>query len=251
MSTSFATPSPTPWWQSQSGHQGSRVVPGRRTGPRTSYQQPVPPYQVIAADLRAQIRAGSLKPGDRLPSTRTLEGQYGVANMTARKGLKVLVTEGLAYVAPGRGMFVDEIPQPSAPAVVALPEEATAPTDPESGTAREPGVAPAAEPHPQQRFEESLTRLEDLISRVEALMPLMALKTLMPAGLWSEPVVQGWLAPLYPQHLSPRSEEPGAEGALRQALTANAVRPDGPADTREKLIGQNMSHGSAQAHLYE
>ncbi|MFC8943194.1 GntR family transcriptional regulator, partial [Streptomyces griseoincarnatus] len=36
----------------------------------------------IAKDLRAAIRSGTYKPGDRLPSEAALMSNYGVARMT-------------------------------------------------------------------------------------------------------------------------------------------------------------------------
>src|SRR3712207_1250774 len=43
-----------------------------------------PPYRQIADHLRAAIAAGSLRPGDQLPSETELKTHYGVARMTAR-----------------------------------------------------------------------------------------------------------------------------------------------------------------------
>ena len=37
------------------------------------------PYQVIAAEIRRRIEAGELAPGDRVPSTRALVHEFGVA----------------------------------------------------------------------------------------------------------------------------------------------------------------------------
>src|SRR5687768_3677037 len=64
------------------------------------------PYLQMADDLRQAIRSGSLGPGDRLPSTRELMEQYGVANMTVQNALRVLRDEGLIYGVPGRGSYV-------------------------------------------------------------------------------------------------------------------------------------------------
>lgn len=65
-----------------------------------------PPYQQIAGILRARIESGDLEPGARLPSVEQLVGEYGVARITARKALRVLVDEGLAVMQPGWGTFV-------------------------------------------------------------------------------------------------------------------------------------------------
>jgi GntR family transcriptional regulator, transcriptional repressor for pyruvate dehydrogenase complex len=49
----------------------------------------------IAADLQEQIVRGNLKPGDRLPSERSLCTVFSVGRTTVREGLKALVVRGL------------------------------------------------------------------------------------------------------------------------------------------------------------
>ena len=67
---------------------------------------PVPPYRQVAAILRAQIEAGELPPGRRLPSIAALVQAYGIARTTAAKALRVLIDEDLAEVSPGMGTYV-------------------------------------------------------------------------------------------------------------------------------------------------
>jgi DNA-binding GntR family transcriptional regulator len=68
----------------------------------------VPPYQQVAAILRARIESGELAPKSRLPSIKDLVDTYGIARTTAAKALKVLVAEGRAEVVPGWGTYVTE-----------------------------------------------------------------------------------------------------------------------------------------------
>ncbi|MGX5183405.1 GntR family transcriptional regulator [Streptomyces avermitilis] len=71
-----------------------------------------PPYQRTAADLRRQILSGQLRPGERLPSVRSLQEQYAIAGGTAQAALRVLRAEGLVDIVHGRGSFVtDPLPQ--------------------------------------------------------------------------------------------------------------------------------------------
>ena len=65
-----------------------------------------PRYQRIADRLRAEIRAGRWKPGDRLPSHAELAEQMRVSLTTARNAVQVLVTENLVYTATSRGTRV-------------------------------------------------------------------------------------------------------------------------------------------------
>lgn len=68
----------------------------------------LPPFQRAAADLRRQILAGQLKPGERLPPVHDLQQRYKIAGMTARAALHVLRAEGLVDIVQGRGSFVTD-----------------------------------------------------------------------------------------------------------------------------------------------
>ncbi|MFJ3904708.1 TetR/AcrR family transcriptional regulator C-terminal domain-containing protein [Streptomyces sp. NPDC090025] len=65
-----------------------------------------PPYLVIAAEIERRIRAGELSPGDRVPSTRAITREWGVAMATATKALAALRQEGLVRPEPGVGTVV-------------------------------------------------------------------------------------------------------------------------------------------------
>ncbi|MGW7681946.1 GntR family transcriptional regulator [Kribbella sp. NPDC054772] len=69
------------------------------------------PYLVIAAELRRRIDSGELRPGDRVPSTRALVRDFGVAMATATKALQVLQQERLVHPAPGVGTVVGPPPR--------------------------------------------------------------------------------------------------------------------------------------------
>jgi GntR family transcriptional regulator len=70
-----------------------------------------PKYLRIADELRAKIRAGHLRVGDRLPSIPEITREYGVARNTAAEALDVLTREGLAIARPGSGTYVRQPPQ--------------------------------------------------------------------------------------------------------------------------------------------
>lgn len=63
-------------------------------------------YLQLAALLREQIRSGELPPRARVPSLTELSAEHGLADMTVRKALRLLVDEGLIETRPGRGTFV-------------------------------------------------------------------------------------------------------------------------------------------------
>lgn len=63
-------------------------------------------YARIVADIRARIESGELPAGERVPSTRQLIAEYGVAMATASKALAALRQAGLVYPVPGVGTVV-------------------------------------------------------------------------------------------------------------------------------------------------
>lgn len=69
------------------------------------------PYAQIAADIREEIYASRLRPGDRVPSVRDLAANYGVSRATADKALSALRSEGLVAAVTGVGtVVVDQVP---------------------------------------------------------------------------------------------------------------------------------------------
>lgn len=68
--------------------------------------QTEPPYLRIAAELRRRMASGELAPGERVPSTRAIVREWGVAMATATKALSALRTDGLVRAVPGVGTVV-------------------------------------------------------------------------------------------------------------------------------------------------
>lgn len=60
----------------------------------------------VEGAIRDMIATGQLKPGDRLPSERTLVADFSAARSTVRLVLIRLVAEGLVRAEHGRGYFV-------------------------------------------------------------------------------------------------------------------------------------------------
>ncbi|MBT2385339.1 TetR/AcrR family transcriptional regulator C-terminal domain-containing protein [Streptomyces sp. ISL-11] len=65
------------------------------------------PYLRIAAELRDRITSGELRAGEKVPSTRQITQEWGVAMATATKVLAVLRREGLVRAVPGVGTVVE------------------------------------------------------------------------------------------------------------------------------------------------
>ncbi|WP_311932082.1 GntR family transcriptional regulator [Microbispora sp. H11081] len=113
-----------------------------------------PPYARIAADLRRRIIKGELAPGDRVPSTRQVAAQWGVALATATRALAELRREGLVRAEPRVGTVVAEPP----PALPPPPGAVTRPGDRARLEAPPARDAAAARRRPGAGAERELTR---------------------------------------------------------------------------------------------
>lgn len=67
-----------------------------------------PIYRRIASSLEADIAAGRLKEGDKLPSERAMAESLGISRMTARQALRHLAARGILVARTGQGTFVGE-----------------------------------------------------------------------------------------------------------------------------------------------
>jgi GntR family transcriptional regulator len=90
----------------------------------TELDRPVPLYMQVVRQLRAQIAAGELNDGDKLPSQRQMMARWRISMQTASKVIGALKTEGLAIPSIGR----DTIVAPGAAARIAATSVGTAAT---------------------------------------------------------------------------------------------------------------------------
>ncbi|GAA2402381.1 PLP-dependent aminotransferase family protein [Streptomyces glaucosporus] len=74
-------------------------------------------YQQVADAVAADIGAGRLRPGDRLPPQREFARRHGIANSTAARVYRELARRGLTVGEVGRGTFVRASSVPYAPAL--------------------------------------------------------------------------------------------------------------------------------------
>lgn len=75
---------------------------------RLHREAPDPLYIQLKDSLAAEIRAGSHRPHQRLPSERELSEDYHVSRMTVRQALLELARDGFIYTRVGKGTFVAE-----------------------------------------------------------------------------------------------------------------------------------------------
>jgi DNA-binding GntR family transcriptional regulator len=77
---------------------------------RIDHNGPQHLWAQVAADIRADIESGELRPGMKLPNELELSAQYKVARLTIRRAIRDL-TEGdspALVVVRGRGTYVAE-----------------------------------------------------------------------------------------------------------------------------------------------
>ncbi|MEV7931718.1 MULTISPECIES: GntR family transcriptional regulator [unclassified Curtobacterium] len=66
----------------------------------------VPPFEQVRSQIAAQIAAGYLVDGERLPSVRALAEELGLAAGTVAKAYQLLEETGLVHTARGAGTRV-------------------------------------------------------------------------------------------------------------------------------------------------
>lgn len=83
----------------------------------------VPPFEQVRAQIAAQIAAGYLVDGTRLPSVRALADELGLAAGTVARAYQLLEEAGLVHTARGAGTRVvrpADVPQEVADAAHTL-----------------------------------------------------------------------------------------------------------------------------------
>src|SRR5262245_24844769 len=83
-----------------------RATPTDRPEIALDASQPVPLYKQLYGRVRRAILAGQLRPGARLPSTRTLAGELGISRSTTTLAYEQLLSEGFLESHVGRGTVV-------------------------------------------------------------------------------------------------------------------------------------------------
>ena len=71
---------------------------------RNTTNQPI--YDQIYSQIKAQIIAGKLSPGEALPSIRALAKDLRISVITTKRAYEELEREGFINTVPGKGCFV-------------------------------------------------------------------------------------------------------------------------------------------------
>jgi DNA-binding transcriptional regulator YhcF (GntR family) len=70
------------------------------------HDSPVPPYEQVRSQVAAQVAAGQLRPGDRLPPVRRLAGDLGLASGTVARAYRELEAAGVVVTRGRNGTVV-------------------------------------------------------------------------------------------------------------------------------------------------
>ena len=65
-----------------------------------------PLYEYIYKCIKADIIAGNLQPGEKLPSKRSFANNNGISTITIQNAYDQLISEGYIYTIPKKGYYV-------------------------------------------------------------------------------------------------------------------------------------------------
>lgn len=71
-----------------------------------NHSGPVPIWRQLTGVLRQRIADGTYPPDTAIPSLVKLTAEFGVAEVTVRKAVDALKSEGLLAGTPGKGTYV-------------------------------------------------------------------------------------------------------------------------------------------------
>src|SRR5574344_1055618 len=72
-------------------------------------KQKEPLYEQLYQFIRQDILTGQLRPGEKLPSKRSLAQHLGISTLTVEGAYGQLTAEGYCYTQPKRGFFVSSL----------------------------------------------------------------------------------------------------------------------------------------------
>ena len=91
-----------------SGHTSTTSLPKADSDVLSTLSSTPPSGGELQSALEEFIFSGKAKPGDRLPSERSLASLFSVSRQTLREVLRSMEGQGLIKVQPGRGSFIQD-----------------------------------------------------------------------------------------------------------------------------------------------
>jgi integrase len=96
-------------WVSEADHRAAAAIGQLMPRPIPSKPEPQNPYEVLAAELRADIESGVLAPGTLIPTCTDLALAHGVSHATANRAVALLRSEGLVCTQRGHRTKVSAV----------------------------------------------------------------------------------------------------------------------------------------------
>ena len=93
------------------------------TDPAARPSARLPLYAQLKEQIIAAIARGELAPGDQIPSQRVLCERHTMSHMTVRRAISELLSEGVLYAIPGKGLYVTEPKQDAEPLLIGFSED--------------------------------------------------------------------------------------------------------------------------------
>ena len=177
-----------------------------------------PKYRVVYTRVRDAILTEQLRPGQRLPSSRTLARDFGVARATVEQACDQLVLEGLIIRHTGRGTFVTE----RVPHLPAAPPPFTG----DDAPALTPGLS---------RQGQALLEAADALGEdaPRGFAPCVPGRDTFPMHVWNK--LAHHEARRHGRDIA-RGTEPGGLPALREAIAAHLATTRGVRCAPEQIV---------------
>lgn len=80
---------------------------------KIKYNSPVPIYEQLISEIERMVSINELKPGDELPSIRSLATQLEISNNTVARAYMELERKGMVTSNGRKGTFINEFYQQS------------------------------------------------------------------------------------------------------------------------------------------
>jgi len=87
-------------------------MPNKKLMLHIDFRSGLPIYTQIVNQVQAQVAGGTLKPGDQLPTVRSLAEELRVNFNTVARAYRILDEARIISTQQGRGTYITEIPPP-------------------------------------------------------------------------------------------------------------------------------------------
>ena len=145
------------------------MMPTEETSPTTVARRPKRRADVVVDFVRAEMAAGRIGPGDRLPTEHEFAERLGVGRNSVREAVRMLQSAGLVEVRHGTGSFVRETVEASVAQLMLFRSLVAQADDASLIEVRRVFERACAELAARRRDEADLAAMRDAIDRMRRL----------------------------------------------------------------------------------